>query len=294
LRDGYNADTFQINELTQQKLIASMTGNVQLYSRQGANRALPDQYVLEIKNLSAEGLEDINLRVRKGEVLGIAGLEGSGKKLLAYCCFGLMKYKSGLIKKNGAPVVLHSPIQAIRHNIGLVPDDRKEMGLALSKNVTENTIVTRINKNRMTLISNRWANRETSNYVRSLGIKCTSIAQLVEYLSGGNQQKVLVAKWLLAQMDILFLIEPTEGIDVGARADLYGIFRKLSEEGKTLVIATSDIDELLEMSDRIITMGIGRNLNEDRVENADKKRILADILMMDDERTKKEGQHELN
>ncbi len=281
LRDGYNADRFLIKDLDQTKLISSMTGNVKLYSRkERVETSAIGDIALEVEHLSAHGLEDVNFHVRKGEVLGIAGLEGSGKKLLAHCCFGFMRYYEGVIRKDGRVIKPRSPIQAIQNNIGLVPDNRKEAGLVLCRNLPENIIITNINKYKKIFINMRWAVRLTHKYVKDLRIKCSSISQLLEYLSGGNQQKVLVAKWLNAEVDVLFMIEPTEGIDVGARADLYAIFHKIVAEGKSIIIATSDIDELMEMSDRILTMGEGRIINEYPIDKASKQQILTDILLV--------------
>lgn len=280
LRDGFNADVFTMEALDHQKLIASMTGNVALYRREIDKIApLPSEIALEVEHLSAEGLQDISFYVRKGEVLGIAGLEGSGKKLIAHCCFGLKSHQGGTIRKNGNYISPKTPIEAIRHNIGLVPDHRKETGLVLCKNVMENLIIVRINKTKMRFVGKRWSEKLARQYVDALRIRSSGLSQLVEYLSGGNQQKVLVAKWLGAEVDVLFLLEPTEGIDVGARADLYAIFHKIAAEGKSIVIITSDIDELMEMSHRIITMGEGRIINEYPIQEADKKQILTDILL---------------
>ncbi len=280
LRDGYNADWFRVEDATQKQLIASMTGNENLFSGQrGGKNAKLGETALEVEHLSAPGLYDVSFSVRKGEVLGIAGLEGSGKKMLAQCCFGFMRYHQGTIRKNGKPVTLRSPIHAIQHNIGLVPDNRKEAGLVLCKDLQDNVIITNINKYKKHFVSMRQAEKLTRGYINDMRIKCSGCTQFVEYLSGGNQQKVLVAKWMNAEVDVLFMIEPTEGIDVGARADLYDIFRRYAAEGNAIVIATSDIDELMEMSDRIITMGQGRIINEYPIEKADKQQILTDILL---------------
>jgi ribose transport system ATP-binding protein len=127
-------------------------------------------------------------------------------------------------------------------NVGLVPNDRKVNGLLLVRDVKENIIISDINKNNKTVVPDRWAETTAKKYVAEMGIKCASTSQLIEYLSGGNQQKALIAKWVEADVDVLFMIEPTEGIDVGARSDLYKVFKELAKQGKTIIIATSDID----------------------------------------------------
>ena len=280
LRDGYNVAKYAIADLDKSKLIASMTGDAKVYSREKmcAGDWIGDK-VLEVRNLSSEGLYDINLYARKGEILGIAGLEGSGKKTLALNCFGFKKYSKGEILKSDKVLNLKNPLDAIKNNIGLVPDNRKETGLVLCRNISDNIIIASINKLKQRIVLNSWKTNIAKDFIRQLRIKCTSPSQLVEYLSGGNQQKVLVSKWIHAGVDVLFMIEPTEGIDVGARADLYGRIREIVKEGKTVIIITSDIDELLELSDRIITMAEGKIVNEYPIEVAEKQTILTDILL---------------
>lgn len=280
LRDGYNAGRFSIGELDKKKLIACMTGNAKLYSR-SADSSVSNigEVVLEVQNLKAEGLTDISFSARKGEIIGIAGLEGSGTKYIAECCFGDRKIQSGTLKLHGENFSPRTPIQAIQRGVGLVPDDRKVNGLVLCKNISENIVISRINRFKKKWITNRYADEISKKYVERFSIRCTGNRQLIEYLSGGNQQKVLVAKWLDTEPDVLFMIEPTEGIDVGARADLYAIFREMAKSGMTLIIATSDIDELLELSDRILTMSRGRIVSEYAADAADKKQIMAEILL---------------
>jgi ribose transport system ATP-binding protein len=280
LRDGYMVDKFPIADLDKQKLIAAMTGNTQIYSRgKDTNKVKLGETVLEVEHLCAEGLKDISFFVRGGEILGIAGLEGSGKAAIAQVCFGFQRAGAGTIKHRGRKLKLRYPIDAIQHNIGLVPNNRKEVGLVLCRDIADNIIITHINKYKKKFAAPRWAIRTAKDFIENLRIKCSGASQIVQFLSGGNQQKVLVAKWLKAEVDVLFMIEPTEGIDVGARADLYGIFRKYArEEKKAIIIATSDIDELMELSDRIITMAEGKIINEYPFEKADKQTILSDIL----------------
>jgi len=279
LRDGRNVAKFDTSEIDKIQLVESMTGNAKLYSRDedtGEKKNLGDT-VIEIKNLSGDGLENVNLSARKGEILGIAGLEGSGKDIIAKCCFGITG-ASGEITINGEVFKPKTPIDAIKKNIGLVPNDRKVNGLLLVRDVRENIIISDINKNNRTVVSERWSESTAKKYVAEMGIKCASTSQLIEYLSGGNQQKALIAKWVEADVDVLFMIEPTEGIDVGARSDLYKVFKDLAKQGKTIIIATSDIDELLTLSDRIMTMFDGKIVGEYDYDKITKQEILADIL----------------
>jgi ABC-type sugar transport system ATPase subunit len=279
LRDGRNVAKVSTEEMDKNKLIESMTGNVQMYSRDlnEKPRKLGEK-TIEVNNLSSKGLSNINLYARRGEILGIAGLEGSGKDLIAKCCFGHKKYKEGEVIVKGKKIHPKAPIEAIKKNVGLVPNDRKHAGLLLCRDITENIIISNINKYNKMIVHKKWADKTTKNYVEELSIKCAGPSQLLEYLSGGNQQKVLIAKWLESEVEVLFMIEPTEGIDVGARSDLYSVFKELVEKGKTVIIATSDIDELLTLSDRIITMVEGKIVNEYDIQEASKQNILTDIL----------------
>lgn len=279
LRDGRNAAKYRVKEIDKTQLIASMTGDVHFYERNlSQEKALLGEKVIEINNLNAKGIKDINFYVRKGEILGIAGLEGSGKNLIALSCFGFNKIQKGELKIKGKKVQLKSPIDAIRNNIGMIPDNRKEAGLVLCKDISDNIIITYLNKYNKSFISQSEITKTANYFINKLHIKCAGSSQIIEYLSGGNQQKVLVSKWLQSKVEVLFMIEPTEGIDVAARADLYAIFRELAQEGKALIIATSDIDELLELSDRIITMAGGKIINEYQIDETDKQEILTDIL----------------
>ncbi len=280
LRDGRNVARVDTSEMDKAQLVVSMTGNAKLYSRDQEEEAKKTfgEVAIEVENLSGDGLENISLSARKGEILGIAGLEGSGKDMIAKCCFGCGTVTGGTIKMDGKEIQPKLPIDAIKENIGLVPDDRKVNGLLLVRDVKENILISEINKHNRAIVSSRWAEKTAKKFVKEMGIKCSSTSQLIEYLSGGNQQKALIAKWVEADVDVLFMIEPTEGIDVGARSDLYKVFKELAAKGKTIVIATSDIDELLTLSDRIVTMYDGKVVGEYDYDKVTKQEILADIL----------------
>lgn len=280
LRDGFNAGRFGIKELDKKKLIDCMTGNAKIYSNAGAGNS--DQIgdvTLEVQHLSGKNMNDVSFKVSQGEILGIAGLEGSGKKEVAEACYGIRRYQSGKIFVNGKEIHPKQPIDSIKNNIALVPDNRKEAGLVLCRNISDNMIIAYVNKFNKHICSKRWANKIANNYINEMSIRCVDSNQTVQYLSGGNQQKVLVAKCLKEDSDVLFLIEPTEGIDVKARADLYSIFKETARKNhKAIIIATSDIDELLELSDTIVTMSEGSVINQYSIEKADKQTILGDIL----------------
>lgn len=281
LRDGRNVSRQPIEELDKQKLIGLMTGNEKFYERDlsqvGKNYG---DVAIEITDLTNKNLHGVSLSVRQGEILGIAGLEASGKKEIAEVCFGMKSYDSGIIRVKGKELRPSHPIDAIKQNLGLVPDDRKETGLVLCRDIAENISITYLNKYKKALSLPVQTKGVAQEFINQMNIRCFNSSQVVQFLSGGNQQKVLVAKWVQAKAEVLFLIEPTEGIDVGARADLYAIFRRMAkEEGKAIIVATSDIDELIELSDRIITMAEGRIISTYPIERADKQEILSDILL---------------
>jgi ABC-type sugar transport system ATPase subunit len=285
LRNGKNAGVFDINEIDRDGLISAMTGNKKLYMRDAKNMqneiTTDEKPLIEFDKVENAGLSNINFAIYPGEVVGFAGLEGSFKDEIALIAFGLSGYTSGKVMYKGK--VLHSkhPIESIRKGIGLVPTDRKNLGLVTCRSICENTVLTAINKQKKMLVRPRWMKEVTTRSIQSLGIKAAGIHQLVEYLSGGNQQKVLLSKWLEAEVEILFLIEPTEGIDVGARTDLYAKLKEISAQGTALVVFTSDIDELMLLSDRIYTMYEGGIVNMYTYETADKNTILSDILCGD-------------
>ena len=281
LRNGENVITARTSELNKESLIHAMTGDAKIYDRRFTSMSNKNSEtpVITFDSVSSKFLKEINFRVFKGEIVGFAGLEGSHKHEIARTALGLEKYSKGSIVYNGKAINIRHPIDAIRAGIGLVPTDRKNAGLITCRSVAENIILSSMNRFKMNILNSKWIREAVTKNIRSLGIKTSGMGQLVEYLSGGNQQKVLISKWLEAKVDLLFLIEPTEGIDVGARSDLYKIFRELSSRGKTLIIFTSDIDELMVLSDRIYAMVNGRIIREfDDVNKADKQTILTAIL----------------
>lgn len=278
-RNGKNVGTFNVDQINKDDLISYMTGKKVLQTYSSCKSSLIDSKtsIIEFKDISSINLRNISFSVRKGEVVGFAGLEGSFKEEIAYTAFGLIKNTKGDIFFNGKELKSNHPIESIRLGIGLVPNDRKKLGIFTNRNVAENIIITSINKNSNKIINFQWVKNIVYKYIKGLNIRTSGITQLLEYLSGGNQQKVLLSKWLEAQPEVLFLIDPTEGIDVGARADLYQILKKLPADGKSLIIFSSDIDELLILCDRIFTMVDGEIVNSYDIECADKKVILSDI-----------------
>ena len=283
LRDGKTVATQSVAECTEAMLISQMVGRE--FSRDarfpkragGAHRQ--KQVALRVENLSTDApepprLESINFEVHRGEILGLAGLMGAGRTELINVIFGAHSGRwSGDITISGNPAAIHSPRDAIRHKMGLVSEDRKRYGLILDADVTRN--MTLANLSASERIINRSAEFEKCNrYVDSLRIKAASLNVPVSHLSGGNQQKVVLGKWLMTQPDILFLDEPTRGIDVGAKAEIHTLIAQLAAEGLAIVLVSSELPEILGISDRILVLHEGKLTGEFINDNVTQEDIL--------------------
>lgn len=209
---------------------------------------------LEVRNLSGQGFQNISFQLYKGEIIGIAGLLGSGRTELARALFGDKGITGGHILKDGKEIRVHHPADAIAAGIAYIPDDRKSLGLFLEKTVSENIVAAKLQKGFYKEAEN---NRVSEGYKEQLAIKTPSVKQVIRKLSGGNQQKVVVAKWLGTKPDVLIINEPTHGVDVGAKADIYSILKKLTKEGKSILMISSELSELLLIADRIAVMYAG-------------------------------------
>jgi len=283
LRNGMNVWTKPTSETDRDDLIGAMTGNRKLYERT-SHATLSDEPesvkvpIFEFDNVSCDIVENASFKMFRGEVIGFAGLESSGKEEVANLLFGLNKPVSGSIRHKGQETHFKRPAEAIRNDVAMIPTERKVQGLVPCRSVAENTMLASINKLKNIVINRGKMMKTTLRCISDLMIKTSSTNQLVEYLSGGNQQKVLIAKWMITNMEILLCVEPTEGVDVGARADIYRIMREMSRNGTTIVIFSSDLDELLTLCDRIYTMYHGRITGEFSAESVEKSRILSEIL----------------
>lgn len=259
LRDGKVIDVKPIVQITRKEIIEKMVGRTidMEYPKRDVEVGEP---MLCVRNLErSKLLHDISFDLHKGEILGIAGLVGAGRTELAETLFGAAKADKGTISINGKKVVLHSTRDGKNNSIGLLTEDRKETGLVLTFSVAKNITVTNL-KGIMgkLLLSNKKEKKVAKKYVELMNIKTPSINQMLMNLSGGNQQKVVLAKWLFSNVDILILDEPTRGIDVGAKYEFYCLMNKLVEEGKSIIMISSELPEVLGMSDRILVMHKGR------------------------------------
>jgi ribose transport system ATP-binding protein/inositol transport system ATP-binding protein len=259
LRDGRYVGTRETVDTTREELIAMMVGRElkDLYKR---TFHTPGDTVLEVKDLNHGNiLKGISFELKQGEILGISGLVGSGRTELARAIFGIDRYDSGEILVAGERVNITSPIDALRQGIILVPEDRKGQGLILVNSVSYN-ITLAVLKQFIGMIGvNRRLEKELVDiYIEKLSIKTPSYEQLISNLSGGNQQKIVIAKWLATSPKVLILDEPTRGVDVGAKAELYSIINMLAEQGVGIIMISSELPEIIGMSDRVLVMHNGR------------------------------------
>jgi inositol transport system ATP-binding protein len=262
LRDGHRVATHPASELNEQRLIALMVGR-ELEAAPGraptAGASKHEQAALEVRKLSKPGkLVGINLKVQKGEILGITGLMGAGRTTLASALFGLAPAASGEIRVNGRPVRIANPSDAISNGIAMVTEDRKASGIVPRTSVERNlTLPSLAAVSHGPWIDGRAESTVARAQMRALSIKASSPHQEIVALSGGNQQKVMIGKALLTKPDILILDEPTRGIDIGAKMEIHELIRRLARGGKAILMISSEMPEILALSDRIVVMRSG-------------------------------------
>jgi ribose transport system ATP-binding protein len=275
MRDGKTITTVDVNKVAIPGLIKLMVGR-ELKEQYPEVHKKTGNYILEVSHLwRANVLKDISFGVKSGEILGIAGLVGSGRTELARAVFGADPITSGEIKIDGKKAVVNSPYKAIQCGIGFVTEDRKQQGLVLQMSVAHNmTLADLQNYSRHTKLMLKKEYSVVREYVNKLGIRTPSIDQRVINLSGGNQQKVVLAKWMLSRSRIYIFDEPTRGIDVGSKAEVYALMNSLVEAGAGIIMISSDLPEILGMSDRILVMCRGEILGELKAEEATQEKIL--------------------
>ena len=260
LRDGEYIKTLITEKSQVNELIELMVGRELTESYPArANCIDKNQVTLAIKNLTGNGNKDISLKIYQGEVLGIGGLVGAGRTELAEVIFGVKKKESGHIFLNGKEINPKDPREAIDLGIALVPEDRKRHGVLLGTSVINNInmpIYNRISK--ISVINQKTERKTAEKYKAEMLIKTPNLGQLVKNLSGGNQQKVILGKWMAANAELIIFDEPTRGIDIGAKYEIYKLINKLVEERKTVLLISSEMEELMGMSDRIMVLAEGR------------------------------------
>jgi len=259
LRDGQYIGTEEISDINIDQLIKMMVGRelTNIFPKVEANIK---EVALEVKNLTRENVfSNINFKVHKGEILGIAGLVGAGRSEIMRAIFGIDPYDSGEIYVEGKKVNINKPADAIAAGIAMVTEDRKELGLVLCRSIRENTILTELKKYcNGPFIKKAQEKDAVVNITKALAVKMSGINQTVGNLSGGNQQKVVLSKWLLGKPKVLILDEPTRGIDVGAKSEIYKLMGELAQQGIAIIMISSEMLEIMGMSDRIIVIGDGQ------------------------------------
>jgi ABC-type sugar transport system ATPase subunit len=262
LRDGEFIATVNAKETTKSQLIHLMVGR-------DMNETFPNKHSeigaigMEIRNFTGNGVKDISLKIHHGEILGLGGLVGAGRTELAQLIYGAAHLDSGDLLLEGEKVVISTPKQAVERKIGLIPEERKTQGLLLDFTIKENISLPSLPYiSRLLMINRRKEQEMSSSLQKQLGIKTPSLMQKTKNLSGGNQQKVVLAKWLAAQCDYLIFDEPTRGIDVGAKQEIYKLLHQLAAEGKCILMISSEMEELIGISDRIIVLCEGRQMGE--------------------------------
>lgn len=285
MRDGQYIGTDFMKNLTIEKIISMMVGR-EIYETLREKEVEKDaEVVLEVRNLKRGKIfKNINFSLRKGEILGFAGLIGAGRTEVARAIFGADPIDSGEVYVKGKKVHIRNPWDAINHGIAYLSEDRKRYGLMPDLDVKSNIILPSMKEFLKTLgfVDDKKAERVSSEYVQRLRIRTPSVRQKVKNLSGGNQQKVVVAKWLLKNCDILIFDEPTRGIDVGAKNEIYKLLNELVAEGKSIIMISSELPEILRMSHRIVVMCEGRITGILDADEATEEKILKYATMYED------------
>lgn len=288
LRDGQRVDTLPVSETDMNKVTTMMIGRSVDEFFAGKERREHEfgPAVLEVKGLTrGTALRDLHLAVRQGEILGIFGLMGAGRTEFLRAVFGADKKDSGVITVTGKDVSISSTRDALRAGIGLVPEERKKHGIFPEMTVRDNMVIANLRNisHALGYIDKSVAKRDVAEYIKSLNIKTPSPNVKVKALSGGNQQKVILAKWLSTKTKVLLLDEPTRGIDVGAKAEIHKLIRELAQQGLAVVMVSSELPEVMEMSDRIVVMREGRFVGEFQAGNVTEKDIIHLLSERDDQ-----------
>jgi ribose transport system ATP-binding protein len=265
MRDSCYIDTLQTKDVSIDQVISLMVGRVIFNEAKPSSEKVGTETVLEVKNLNkGSAIKNVSFHLKKGEILGFAGLMGAGRTEVARAIFGADPMDSGEVFIRGKKVRIKDPHDAVKLGIGYLSEDRKRFGVLVGMDVKTNVAITSFKKF-MTFTG--WMNKgkiqaKAEHYVDALKIKTPSVHQLVKFLSGGNQQKVVISKWLTQDCEILIFDEPTRGIDIGAKSEIYKLLNELADQGKSIIMISSELPEILRLSHRIITMCEGRITSE--------------------------------
>ena len=277
MRDGEYVGTVNTAEVTKDDIVKMMVGRVIMGDKKESSTVPADApVVLEVKNLDAgKAVKNVSFKLHKGEILGFAGLMGAGRTEVARALYGADPKQTGEIYINGEKVNIKTPEQAVKHGICYLSEDRKRYGLMLAKSVSENSAIASIDK----YIHHGWIDdkeiaKVSAEHNALLRTKTPSMEQLLKNLSGGNQQKVIIARWLMKDSDIFIFDEPTRGIDVGAKSEMYALMEELASKGKSVIMISSELAEVQRLSDRVIVMCEGRVTGELDIADATQEEIM--------------------
>jgi len=274
LRNGQYVDTRDADEVQTSDLVEMMIGRKVKETQMEINRKLGPE-ILRVENLSGNRFKNVSLSLRSGEIVGLAGLIGAGRTEVLRAIFGADPLTGGTIYLKGEMVKIKEPKQALKMKIALLPEDRKTHGLIMCRPVDENIILSSLDSvTSIGVLKKGLILKRVKNFVNKLAIKTPSLKQLVMYLSGGNQQKVIIARWLCAECEVLMFDEPTRGIDVGAKQEVHNLMRILAQQGAGILVVSSEIPELMKICDRIYVMHEGEISAEFPAENVTSDLIL--------------------
>ncbi|MGF6574732.1 ribose transport system ATP-binding protein [Paraburkholderia sp. GAS333] len=277
MRDGEYVATVTAKDTTIEAIIGMMVGRTLTDIEPSRSAAEQGEVALDVRNLNAGPMvRDVSFTLRKGEILGFAGLMGAGRTEVARAVFGADPIESGEIVVKGVKAVIRTPSDAVARGIGYLSEDRKRFGLATGMDVESNIVMSNLSRFLAFnfFLRRTQIRRTASHFINLLAIRTPSATQEVRLLSGGNQQKIVIAKWLERDCDVLFFDEPTRGIDVGAKNEIYKLLRSLAAEGKAIVMISSELPEILRMSDRVVVMCEGRITGELSAAEATQERIM--------------------
>jgi ribose transport system ATP-binding protein len=277
MRDGEYVGTLITKDTTKDEIVKMMVGRVIYGDKKEKSNCPPDSpVVLEVRNLcSGTTIKNVSFQLHKGEILGFSGLMGAGRTEVARAIYGADRFDQGEILVNGEPVEIKNPNQATKQGICYLSEDRKRYGLLLIKSVTENTVLSSLDDFiRVGVINDQKAALAAQQVNAKLRTKTPSMEQKLKNLSGGNQQKVIVARWLLKNSDIFIFDEPTRGIDVGAKSEMYELIEDLAAQGKSVIVISSELSEIQRLSDRVVVMCEGRITGELDIADATQEEIM--------------------
>jgi D-allose transport system ATP-binding protein len=282
IKDGKTVRTDFVGNISNDEIISSMVGRDLLkkyYNKDKSHKT--DKAIFEAKNIirSDKKVNDVSFELHVGEILGFSGLVGAGRTELMNVLFGSEKMESGEVTYNNKKIDIFSPYHSIKNGIGMITEDRRDTGFFPNFNIWQNIIIpSRLKRSHFKglvgLIDKKPEIVKSQEESKSMNVKCTSVNQMITQLSGGNQQKVIIAKWLAAKSNILFFDEPTRGIDVGAKDEIYKIMRDLADQGKSLIMVSSELPELISVCDRILVMGEGKILASFTAEEVTEEKVM--------------------